>query len=64
MKVIGGRCMHNLFSLDFTMPSDNYVKHENNKGICFVARKHISSFKCASHIYREATVACEVIGLV
>lgn len=56
--------MHNLFSLDFTMPLYSYVKHEYNKGICFVARKHVSSFKCASHIYREAMVACQVIGLV
>ena len=62
MKIYGGKHMCDLFILNFGGLSYDYTKHENKKGIQFIAGEHASLFVVVAQIYREAKASHGVEG--
>jgi hypothetical protein len=64
MKVYGGRCMCDLFSLNFGAPSFSSVKRDNKRGVRFIAREHAAIFLYVADIYVEAKAIHGINGSI
>jgi hypothetical protein len=52
MKIFGGRRMCDLFALNYAGLNFSTIKRQNQKGVHFMPREHVSIFKAVVEIYK------------
>ena len=57
MRIYGGRCLLDLFALNFVGPSYDTIHRECRKGVQFIAGEHAEIFQSIARIYNDAKAA-------
>jgi hypothetical protein len=64
IKVYGGCCMYDLFSLNFEALSFSLVKRHNKRGVRFIAGEYAAIFQCVANIYVEEKATHGINGSI
>jgi hypothetical protein len=62
MRIYGGRCLCDMFALNFAGPGFDTIRRECRKGVQFIAGEHADIFKSIALIYSHAKAAHGITG--